>query len=119
MLYNKDWMDKSPEAAQAFTIAYLKAARDYYDAMIGGPRRAEVIDILMKYTGLKTRALYDKIQWSYMDPNAELSLANLRDQQRWYEAQGALQGKVDVETMVDRRFLDKALEKLGRVEVRK
>jgi hypothetical protein len=49
-----------------------------------------------------------------MDPNAEISLDGLRDQQDWYARQGVVTQKTDVEKMVDRRFLDYALEKLGR-----
>ena len=42
------------------------------------------------------------------------SLDGLRDQQDWYARQGVVTQKTDVEKMVDRRFLDYALEKLGR-----
>lgn len=118
MLYSKTWMDKQPAQAQAFTIAFLKGVRDYYDAMKGGPKRAEVVEILAKYTPLKDKAMYDKIQWSYMDPNAEISFEGLRDQQDWYARQGFVPLKANLEGVVDWRFLHYALEKLGRVEVK-
>src|SRR3569832_2452740 len=35
MFYSKGWMDKSPDQVKAFTLAYLKGARDYFDAMKG------------------------------------------------------------------------------------
>ena len=60
--------------------------------------------------------MYDKIQWSYMDPNAEISFDGLRDQQDWYAKQGFVSQKASIEDMIDRRFLDYALEKLGRVD---
>ena len=116
MLYSKAWMDKQPDQAKAFSVAYLKGVRDYFDAMKGGPKRAEVVEICAKYTSLKDKALYDKIQWSYMDPNAEISFDGLRDQQDWYAKQGFVSQKASIESMVDRRFLDYALEKLGRVD---
>src|SRR5258708_25317426 len=81
ILYRKAWMDKQPDQAKAFTVAYLKGVRDYFDAMKGGAKRAEVVEICAKYTSLKDKALYGKIQWSYMDPNAEISFDGLRDQQ--------------------------------------
>ena len=118
ILFSKTWIDRSPDEARQFSIAYLEGVRDYYDAMRGGPKRAEVVDILTRYTALKDKALYDRITWSYMDPNAELSIASLKDQQDWYAAQGAVEHKVDVDAMVDRRFLDDALRALGRVEVK-
>lgn len=118
MLYSKEWMDKSPDQAKAFTVAFLKGVRDYYDAMKGGPKRAEVIQICTKYTSLKDKALYDKMQWSYMDPNAEISLEGLRDQQDWYAKQGVVAKKADLNKMIDRTFLDYALQKLGKVDVK-
>jgi NitT/TauT family transport system substrate-binding protein len=116
ILYSKGWTDKNPDQAKAFTLAYLKGVRDYYDAMKGGPKRAEVVDICAKYTSLKDKAMYDKMQWSYMDPNGEISFDGLRDQQDWYAKHGYVATKANVEAMADRRFLDYALEKLGRVE---
>lgn len=116
VLYSKGWTDKNPEQAKAFTLAYLKGVRDYVDAMKGGPRRAEVVDICVKYTSLKDKAMYDKMQWSYMDPNGEISFDGLHDQQDWYAKHGYVAAKANLEAMTDRRFLDYALEKLGRVD---
>lgn len=118
MLYSKAWMEKRPDEAKAFSVAFLKGVRDYYDAMKGGPKRAEVIDICIKYTSLKDKAMYDKVQWSYMDPNAEISFDGLRDQQDWYAKNGFVPLKANLEGMVDLRFLKHAQEKLGRVEVK-
>ena len=114
VLYSKGWTDKNPDQAKAFTLAYLKGVRDYVDAMKGGPKRAEVVDICVKYTSLKDKAMYDKMQWSYMDPNGEISFDGLRDQQDWYAKHGYVATKANIEAMTDRRFLDYALEKLGR-----
>ncbi len=118
ILYSKGWIDRAPDDVRAFTVAYLKAARDYYDAMRGGPERAAVVDILAKYTNLKTKPLYDKIEWSYMDPNAQISLASLEDQEQWYERRGQIEKPVKVASMLDTRFLDDALKTLGRVAVK-
>jgi len=116
ILYSKAWMDKQPDQAKAFSLAYLKGVRAYFNAMKGGSKRAEVVEICAKYTSLKDKAMYDKIQWSYMDPNAEISFEGLHDQQDWYAKQGFVAKKASIEGMIDRRFLDYALEKLGRVD---
>lgn len=118
MLYSKEWADKNTDQAKAFSVAFMKGVRDYYDAMKGGPKRAEVIEICIKYTSLKDKALYEKMQWSYMDPNAEISLEGLRDQQDWYAKQGVVAKKANLDGMIDRRFLDHALQKLGKVDVK-
>jgi NitT/TauT family transport system substrate-binding protein len=118
MLYSKGWIDRAPDDVRAFTMAYLLATRDYYDAMRGGPKRAEVVDILAKHTTLTAKPLYDRIEWSYMDPNGKLLIGSLEDQEKWYERRGQLEKPVDVRAMIDTRFLDGALAKLGRVEVK-
>ena len=64
----------------------------------------------------KQKAMYDKMQWSYMDPNGEISFDGLRDQQDWYAKRGFVATKANVEAMTDRRFLDYALDKIGRVD---
>jgi len=115
VLFNKEWMDRNPKQALAFTVAYLKGLRDYYEAMKHGPNRKAVIDIGIKYTTLKDPALYDKIEWSYMDPNADIPRAGLRDQQSWYRAMGSDVSNVDLEKMLDQKILDQAQGILGRV----
>jgi NitT/TauT family transport system substrate-binding protein len=115
VLFNKDWMDQNPKQALAFTVGYLKGLRDYYEAMKHGPNRKAVIDIGVKYTTLKDPALYDQIEWSYMDPNADIPRAGLRDQQSWYRAMGSDVSNVDLEKMLDQKTLDQAQGILGRV----
>ena len=114
VLFSKTWMDKDPEQAKGFSIAYIQGMRDYYDAMKGGPKRAEVIDILARHTSLKDKQLYDRIQWSYMDPNGELVMDSLRDQVDWFAAHGDLAEPVALDKMVDRSYLDYVQQKLGR-----
>jgi NitT/TauT family transport system substrate-binding protein len=116
ILYNSDWSGKSGDQARAFTTAYLRGARDYYDAMRKGPKRKEVVDVLMKYTSLKDPAQFEKIQWEYVDPNLEFNLESMRDQQDWYAAQGAVTQKIKVEDMIDRRFVEHAVGKVGRIQ---
>jgi NitT/TauT family transport system substrate-binding protein len=115
ILYNADWADQHPDQAKAFAVGYLKGARDYYDAMKGGTQRKDVVATLMKYGRLKDPALYDKMQWGYADPNGDFDIRSLRDQQDWHASQGSVPNKVDVGAMIDHRFLDYALQKLGRV----
>jgi hypothetical protein len=61
--------------ALGFTVAYIKGLRDYCEAMKRGPNRKAIVDIGLKYTTLKDPALYDQIEWSYMDPNADIPRA--------------------------------------------
>jgi len=113
VLYNKDWAEKQSRTAGEFTVAYLKAARVVHDAMRGGAARAEVIDILTRYTQVKDKALYDRMQWGYIDPNGTVARDSLRDQQDWHAKQGTIPKKVDVDEIVDERYIKHALEQLG------
>jgi ABC-type nitrate/sulfonate/bicarbonate transport system substrate-binding protein len=114
VLFSKTWMDRAPEQAKAFSLAYVQGMRDYYDAMKGGPKRAEVVDILASHTSLKDKALYERIQWSFMDPNGDLVMESLKDQVDWFAQRSELTDAVALDKMVDRRYHDYAQEKLGR-----
>lgn len=116
ILFNKTWSDENPKAATAFTKAYLKGARLYHEAMTGGPARAEVISILTRHTRLDNPAMYDRIQWSYVDPNGEVQRQNLQQQLDWYRARGHVTADVSLDAMIDERFVKEALAELGRVK---
>lgn len=115
LFFNQDWASKNPQGAKEFMAAYLKAIRYYYEVATKGVNRSEVVDIMIKYTALKERALYDKIQWSIIDPNGKVLEESLKDQQDWYFKQGMVTQKVDVSQIVDYAYLKYALEQLGAV----
>ncbi len=117
ILFNKDWASQQPDQARRFTIAYLQAARDYYDAMRGGPKRAQVVETIMSHTLIKDRGEYDRIQWSYVDPNGALSVQSLSNQQAWYVKQGVLADPVDIAKAFNPNVLDSALSVVCRVDV--
>jgi NitT/TauT family transport system substrate-binding protein len=114
MLYNMDWMKQRPDQVKRFTNAYLKGLRDYYDAMTGGPIRGRVIQTAIKYTMLKDAALYDRIQWSYMDPDPEIPKLGLKDQQDWYRTTGYKVSDFDLNSMFDETVLKDAFATAGR-----
>ena len=113
LLYNSEWAKKNPKVAQEFAAAYLKGLRDFHDAVNGGKNRAEVIDILTRNTRVKDRALYEKMHWGHMDPHGVVLKESLRDQQDWYVKQGLVPKKVEIDDIVDERFMKYALEQLG------
>jgi len=113
VLYNEDWARKNPRAANEFMAVYLKGAREFVSAVNGGPNRAELIDVLIRNTRVKDRPLYDKMHWGYIDPNGVLLKESLRDQIDWYARQGMITKRIDVESIIDERYVRYALEKLG------
>jgi NitT/TauT family transport system substrate-binding protein len=113
VLYNEDWAQKNPRAANEFMAIYLKGAREFVSAVNRGPNRADMIDVLMRNTRVKERALYDRMHWGYIDPNGVLLKDSLRDQVDWYARQNMVTKKVDIDTIIDERYVRYALDKLG------
>ena len=113
LFYNDDWGRKNARAANEFMIAYVKGSRDLMEAWGGGRNRAEVVNIMIKHTRVKDPALYERIHWGYVDPNGTVLKQSLRDQQDFYARQGQVPTKVDIDRIVDERYLKNAIEKLG------
>jgi NitT/TauT family transport system substrate-binding protein len=113
LFYNTDWARKNPRVANEFMTAYVKAARDLLEAWNRGRNRAEIVDILIKHTRVKDRALYDRMHWGHVDPNGAILKESLRDQQEFYARLGQVPKKVDIDEMLDDRYVKYALEKLG------
>jgi NitT/TauT family transport system substrate-binding protein len=107
--------ERQPEAARRFVTAYLRGQRDYYRAVqrnAGG--REEIVQILIKYTPIKDPRLYEGLLTSPVDPNAVMDPRILNDVEDWYVQFGTVPQKVDVSQVLDRRYADYALARLGR-----
>jgi NitT/TauT family transport system substrate-binding protein len=113
MLVNKEWMDRNFKLATDFTVAYFKGLRDVHDALVGGKNRSEVVDIVSRYTGVKDKSIFDRMQWSYMDPNGSVERESLREQQDWHAKQGTVPKKVNIDDIIDERLVRYAIGQLG------
>jgi NitT/TauT family transport system substrate-binding protein len=106
-------LDKAPDVGQRFLVAYLRGARDYNTGFRHGVGRAEVVQILTNYTTVKDPALYDRMGMSGIDPDGKINLANLADQAAYYAEMGVLPEGIDLRTLIDERFREAALQRLG------
>jgi NitT/TauT family transport system substrate-binding protein len=113
VLYNENWAQKNPRAANEFMAIYLRGAREFESAMNRGPNRASMIDLLIRNTRVKDRGVYDRMHWGYIDPNGVLLRDSLRDQADWYLRNGMITRKIDIDAIVDGRYVKAALDKLG------
>lgn len=113
LFYNDDWAKKNPRVANEFMVAYIKGSRDMMQAWNRGKNRAEIIDIMVKHTRVKDRALYDKMHWGHVDPNGEILKDSVRDQQEFFAKLGQIPKKVDIDAIIDDRYVKYALQKLG------
>ncbi len=95
--------------------AYLRAVRDYNDAFVKGDpgRRAEIVDILVKNTPVKDRALYDRMVMPALHPDGEVNLDSLREDYDYWLANGYQEERVTVADLVDASFTRAVVEQLG------
>jgi NitT/TauT family transport system substrate-binding protein len=106
-----------PEAARRFLVAHLQGLRYYYHAFVKNDRpadRAEIFEILTRYTPTKDASRYAALGMHGVEPNGELSERMLQEVEQTFQAMGAIQEPVDVSKIVDRSYVDYALERLGR-----
>ncbi len=111
--YAPSFMAEQPDVATRWMVAYLRGARDYTAAFRRGEGKADVVRILTENTTVKDPTLYDRIGMSTIDPDGWLNVASIADQAAWYAEHGLLPAGFDVTTLVETRFRDAALARLG------
>lgn len=117
VLYSGTFIKSNPDAAKRFMRAYLRAVRDYNDALkdgkIAGPNAKEIIDILTQYTKIKDPAVYRAITPHGCNPDGAVNVASLRKDLQFYKDDGVVKGNVTVDQALDHSFVEAALKDLG------
>jgi NitT/TauT family transport system substrate-binding protein len=95
---------------ERFLRAYKKGAHDYVAAFVGpdgkrhdGPTAPAVLEIISKYVGQTPDQIKQAI--AYVDPDAKLDVKDLQHQIDWYVAQGMLKSHLDVNAVLDKRYV--------------
>jgi len=107
---------EQPEAVRRFAVAHLRAQRDYWHAFVkdeGG--KDEIIQIFTKHTMIKDPALYTRMSMHGVDPNGVIDQQVVNDVQEYYLRAGTQREKIDPSRLIDRSYVEYALERLGRV----
>ena len=105
--------------AEKFMVAYLKAVRDYNDALKGnrlaGANAKEVIDILTEYTPVKDAKVYAEITPNACDPDGHVNAATLQKDLDFFKQRGYINAdvKVGVPDLIDGSFAAAAVKQLG------
>jgi NitT/TauT family transport system substrate-binding protein len=118
VLYSEIFTRTRPDVALKFMRAYIKAVREYNDALkdgkIAGPNAEEVISILTEYTFIKDANTHRSITPAAIDPDGRLSLAGLRNDLVFFKEQKLIEDpKMTVERIIDTSFVEKAAQELG------
>lgn len=117
VLYSGRFIQEHRDVAQRFMHAYLRAIRDYNDALkngkLAGPKADEVIAVLTEYTKIKDPAVYRAITPQGCNPDGRVHLPSLRNDLAFFVAQKEVQAPITVEQVVDTSFIDVAAKALG------
>ena len=115
MMYSAQFIAQQPDVARDFMVAFLLGARFYNDAFMKRQPEAlgEALDMIARRTGLTDRALLERVQVSYIDPNGALDRQALAADYEWFRQNRGLTATVDLNQAVDDSFANYAVSALG------
>ncbi len=113
IMYSPVFIEKHPEAAKKFMVAYVQGMRDYNDAVEKNKNKEEIIQILMKHTSMKDRSTYDQVVPVGLHPDGAMNLESLESDGKWFYNHGYIDKLPDMDAIVDTSFIEYAREQLG------
>jgi len=118
VLYSEVFTRQRPQLALKFMRAYIRAVREYNDALrggkIAGPNADEVISILTEYTFIKDAGIHRAITPAAIDPDGRMNLDGLRNDLQFFKERKLIQDPaITVERIIDTSFAAAAVKELG------
>jgi len=113
VMYSAAFAQEQTDAGRRYAKAYVRGIRDYVAARNQGRDREAIIAILMKYSGLRNREIFDQMTWIPLDPDGRVNPATVAAAQDWFADQGYVRTKVDMAQVLDNQFVDYAVAQLG------
>jgi ABC-type nitrate/sulfonate/bicarbonate transport system substrate-binding protein len=114
VLFSPKFVEERPDVARRYMVAYMKGVRAYHDAMFDGVDKDRVVKILMQAAKIKDPKLISGTVPITVDQNLTVNRDAIVWDQDWYAAHGYVKTKIDVNKVIDTRFVDYAIKKLGR-----
>jgi len=114
IIASQKFVEQKPDAARRWMTAYLKGTRAYVDAVTRGIDRDSINAILAKHTAIKDIAVLTKIAPTGFDPNGRMEVKSLEADQDWFLKLGLQQARADLGKVIDYRFADYAVSRLGK-----
>jgi NitT/TauT family transport system substrate-binding protein len=117
VLFSENFAQQRRAVAQKFLNAYIRAVRDYNDALLdgrlAGASAADIISILTQYTEIKDRETYATMNAFAVDPNGGVNVATLKNDYNFFRERGLVGSKITVEQVIDKSFAEEAVRVLG------
>ncbi len=123
VLYSEIFSRTRPALALKFMRAYIKAVREYNDALkdgrIAGPNAEEIIKILTEHTFMKDPNVHRSITPAAIDPDGRMHLNGLKNDLVFFKEQKLIQDPgITVERIIDTSFVEQAVKELGPYKIR-
>ncbi|MDQ6618912.1 MAG: ABC transporter substrate-binding protein [Pseudomonadota bacterium] len=117
VLYSGVFMKREADASRRFLRAYIRAVRDYNDALkegrLAGPGADDIIGILTEYTPIKDAGIYRAITPSACNPDGQVNVTSLKKDLAFFREQGLIEGTVSTEQVVDNTLAESVVRELG------
>jgi len=115
LFYSDAFMRNRPAVAEKFMAGFLKGQRYFTDAVVKQKESVDaVVDIVAKYSRTSDRKILRLgVNGTDLAPNGEVDLKELHDDQEWFFQRKLVKTKVDVNKLVELRFLQSAVQSLG------
>src|SRR5262249_54261335 len=116
LLYSPEsYIQENPEVVRRFVTAHLRGQRDYYRAFVTNEAdRGEIVQFMTKYTAVKDPAFYERMRFHAVEPNGYVDPAPLQRFMEFCLDNAVSTTRLDMKTLIDARFIDYAVERLGR-----
>jgi NitT/TauT family transport system substrate-binding protein len=115
LFYSDALIRNRPMVGEKFMMGFLKGQRYFYDAVVKKKESLDnIVDIVAKYSRAGDKKLLRVgLNGTELTPNGEMDLKEIQDDQEWYFQKGLIKTKVEVNKIVDLRFVQSALQTLG------
>ena len=117
ILYGGEFAGKRADVGKRFMKAYIRALRDYNDALkdgkLAGKGAGDIVATEAKYSNIKDPGTIRGMTPHGADPNGWVNVDSLKKDWEFFKADGQVKGSVTVDQVLDRSFVDAAVKELG------
>ncbi|HZR97338.1 MAG TPA: ABC transporter substrate-binding protein [Chloroflexota bacterium] len=101
-----------PQVGERFMVAWLRAGRDFLNAMEYGTDQDAVIEVLTRETGIKDPEVHRQSKYAWHNPNGEVNREALQADADFFAELG-LMAQMDISPSFDDKYRQFAVQYLG------